>query len=155
VAVSADGQTVVSGSYDKTVRVWDLAARQCRAILSGHTLQVSSVAVSADGQTVVSGSYDRTVRVWDLATRQCRAVHPENSPEARRAWESVHPAGALIAQLSSQFLKIGATDADAGIARFPGHFTQAACSFDGRHVIAGDGRGRVYVFRLRSGSRKP
>jgi WD40 repeat protein len=67
VAVSADGQTAVSGGDDRTVRVWDLAGTAAPRVLTGHAGRVWAVAVSADGQTAVSGSADRTVRVWDLA----------------------------------------------------------------------------------------
>jgi WD40 repeat protein len=62
VAVSADGQTIVSGSTDKTVKVW----RQDGSLittLTGHNA-VTGIAVSADGQTIVSGSLDGTLRVW-------------------------------------------------------------------------------------------
>ena len=37
VAVSADGSTVVSGSDDRTVRVWDASTGDCRRELRGHT----------------------------------------------------------------------------------------------------------------------
>ena len=69
VAVTPDGCTVVSGSADRTVRVWDLATGNART-LNGHTDSVRAVAVTPDGRTAVSGSDDRTVRVWDLATGQ-------------------------------------------------------------------------------------
>ncbi|MEM7042840.1 MAG: hypothetical protein AAF543_08520, partial [Pseudomonadota bacterium] len=63
VAVTPDGQQVVSGSLDNTVRVFDLASGEERAVLRGHEGGVLAVAVTPDGQQVVSGSGDRTVRV--------------------------------------------------------------------------------------------
>ncbi|MGD9525621.1 serine/threonine-protein kinase [Pseudonocardia sp.] len=67
-----DGRPViVSGSVDRTVRVWDLATyAPIGQPLTGHTDFVNSVAVAQlDGRPViVSGSSDETVRVWDLAT---------------------------------------------------------------------------------------
>jgi WD40 repeat protein len=62
---------VVSGSYDRTVRVWDLATgTPVGKPFTGHAGRVYAVAVAElDGRpVVVSGSDDRTVRVWDLAT---------------------------------------------------------------------------------------
>ena len=71
VAFSPDGKRIVSGSDDKTVRVWDAATGQpIGAPLTGHTGAVNSVAFSPDGKRIVSGSDDKTVRVWDAATGQ-------------------------------------------------------------------------------------
>jgi WD40 repeat protein len=148
VALSADGGTAVSGSYDETVRVWDLSSGQCRTTLQGHTDWVNSVALSADGRTAVSGANDNTVRVWDVSSGQCRAVHPDDSPEARRAWESVSTRGGFTVQRGALFLEVRAAGAEDLLARFPGQFTDAACSPAGRHVVAGDSRGQVYLFRL-------
>jgi WD40 repeat protein len=63
VAVSADGQTIISGSTDKIVKVWQRDGLLI-ATLRGHQDCISGVAVSADGQTIVSGSTDTTVKVW-------------------------------------------------------------------------------------------
>ena len=71
VAFSPDGQRIVSGSVDKTVRLWDAATGQpIGAPLTGHTDLVTSVAFSPDGKRIVSGSVDNTVRVWDADTGQ-------------------------------------------------------------------------------------
>jgi len=74
VAVDAQGRRAVSGSYDHTVRVWDLETGRCTATLGGHTNFVNAVAVDEAGRRVVSGSHDRTVRVWDLSTGVCIAT---------------------------------------------------------------------------------
>jgi WD40 repeat protein len=66
VALSSDGRRVVSGSYDKTLRVWDIESGQSLRTLQGHTSEVNAVALSSDGRRVVSGSRDHTLRVWDL-----------------------------------------------------------------------------------------
>jgi len=68
IAFSPDGQTLVSGSYDKTVQLWDVATgTELRAFI-GHDSYVASVAFSPDGKTLASGSYDYTVQIWDVAT---------------------------------------------------------------------------------------
>ena len=65
VAVAGD-HTIVSGSYDRTVRVWRLSDGELLRTLKGHTDDVLSVAVVGD-HTIVSGSGDKTVRVWRLS----------------------------------------------------------------------------------------
>ncbi|MFB2836606.1 eIF2A-related protein [Floridanema evergladense] len=66
VAFSPNGQYIVSGSRDKTVRLWDLHGNQIRQPFKGHTEPINSVAFSPDGQYIISGSQDKTVRLWDL-----------------------------------------------------------------------------------------
>ncbi|CAN8068520.1 unnamed protein product [Agarophyton chilense] len=66
VAFSADGTRVVSGSDDRTVRVWSVSNGRQLSVLSGHEHWVKCVTLSADGTRVASGSDDRTVRVWSV-----------------------------------------------------------------------------------------
>ena len=63
VAFSSDGMQIVSGSYDKSVQVWDASTG-----LDGHTDVVHSVTFSSDGTRIVSGSADKSVQVWDAST---------------------------------------------------------------------------------------
>ena len=65
---------MVSGSHDKTVRVWQMSTRECVATFEGHEVAFRSVCVTADGQWIVSGSHDETVRVWQMSTRESVAT---------------------------------------------------------------------------------
>ena len=70
VAISPDGQTLVSGSADKTktIRIWPLSSWEQPRILTGHSGWVMSVSISADGQMLASGSGDSTIKLWNLRT---------------------------------------------------------------------------------------
>jgi WD40 repeat protein len=68
LAFSRDGRLLVSGSTDKSVRIWDVGTRKQLFALSGHEDAVTCVAISADGRTVASAGLDATVRLWDPST---------------------------------------------------------------------------------------
>ena len=53
----------MSGSCDKTVKLWDAGSGTVLQTLEGHSDDVASVALSPDGKRVVSGSVDKTVKV--------------------------------------------------------------------------------------------
>ncbi len=64
MAFSPDSQTLASGSWDQTIKLWNLANGQELRTLSGHTNAVPSVAFSHDGHTLASGSDDETIKIW-------------------------------------------------------------------------------------------
>ena len=68
---SRDGKLIVSGSGDKTARIWDMETGGCKvlAILEPDNIDagVTSVAISPDGRWVAAGSLDMVVRIWDAS----------------------------------------------------------------------------------------
>jgi WD40 repeat protein len=74
VAVTGDGRFALSGSADRTLRLWDVATGQCLRTFRGHGEWVTSVRISGDGRLAASGSADRTLRLWDVASGQCTHV---------------------------------------------------------------------------------
>jgi WD40 repeat protein len=65
---SPDGQLLVTGSWDKTVRLWRVSDDRELQTWQGHGTYVESVAFSPDGKLVASGSLDNTVRLWQVST---------------------------------------------------------------------------------------
>lgn len=89
--LAACGRTLVSGSYDCTVRVWDIITGTCKWVLVGHTQKgkfsyhaivirvdmfvislVYSVVLDIHRNIACSGSMDGAVRVWNLSTGTCQ-----------------------------------------------------------------------------------
>src|SRR5262249_13634934 len=70
IAFSPDGKFVVTGSFDKTVRLWDAATGKEIKTYGGatgsHNNLVLAVAFSANGQMVASGGSDNTAKIWDV-----------------------------------------------------------------------------------------
>merc|ERR1712098_240525 len=65
VVISTDGQFALSGSWDKTMRLWDLNTAMTVRVFTGHTSDVFSVAFSSDNRQIVSGSRDKTLKLWN------------------------------------------------------------------------------------------
>ena len=72
---------LVSGSYDETIKLWDVRCGECVATLPAHSNPVTCVDFNRDGTMIVSGSYDGLVRIWDTATCEClKTVYAEGNP---------------------------------------------------------------------------
>ena len=68
-AITRNNKYMVSGSYDKTVRIWNIQDKMQEAVLEGHTDSVTCVAISLDNKYVISASDDCTIRIWDLVKK--------------------------------------------------------------------------------------
>src|SRR5207253_1184093 len=122
-AVLPEGRVVaVTGSYDVTVRVWDLSSMELVGVaVSGHRRPVGAVATAGlpDGRVVaVTGSHDATVRVWDLATMEpVGAAQPMPYPVRALA---VTQSLSLSVICATGSLLLLLTQAPAGIDEFQG-----------------------------------
>ena len=65
VAISPD-----SGSYDKTIKIWNIKTGKELRTLTGHSNRVWQIAMSMDGQNIASGSNDATIKIWNLGSGQ-------------------------------------------------------------------------------------
>jgi U3 small nucleolar RNA-associated protein 13 len=101
---SADGQILVSGSKDKTIRIWTPVRKEspslqweCISIGEGHAESVGALAMSrkASGSTLsflITGSQDRTIKLWDLSRIKV------NTPQSGNMMASPHKLESLVTQ---------------------------------------------------------
>ena len=64
ISAFAKDNLIISGSVDKTIKIWDINSGECLKTLEGHTNVVMSV--FAKDNLIISGSYDKTIRIWDI-----------------------------------------------------------------------------------------
>jgi len=79
VDVSPDGGTLITGSDDGLLRVWDVASGELLQTLDGETDGIREVAFSPDGQTALAGSNDGSLILWDVASGAIRRRLPRQT----------------------------------------------------------------------------
>jgi hypothetical protein len=76
LAITADRTLLVSGSHDKTIKLWSLPDGALRQTLHGHMNAVVSLGLGADGKVLASGSSDHTIKLWSLPDGALRQTLP-------------------------------------------------------------------------------
>ena len=71
LALTSDDKYIISGSEDKTVRIWNRSEKRQEAVLKGHTDYVLTVAVTSDNKYIISGcEYDNVIIIWSLLEKK-------------------------------------------------------------------------------------
>jgi WD40 repeat protein len=139
VAFSPDGKTIVSGSFDNTLKLWDAATGRELRTLSGHSDTVCSVAFSPDGRTIVSGSDDGTLKLWDAATGREFRTLSGHSPDVLSV--AFSPDGSTIVSGSfDNTLKLWDDATGRELRTLSGHsdtVRSVAFSPDGKTIVSG------------------
>ncbi|KAK9862339.1 hypothetical protein WJX84_002227 [Apatococcus fuscideae] len=97
-----DGKHILSGSYDRTIRVWNTADGSHMRTLSGHRSGVRALLVAVKGHRFFSASSDNTIRIWDMRRWVC--LRAMNGRHADTTWPSclaLSPDGAMLASGST------------------------------------------------------
>jgi WD40 repeat protein len=103
LAFTPDGETLASGGWDGTLKLWDVATGRERRALKGHTNFISSLAFTPDGETLASGGWDGTLKLWDVATGRERRTLPGLTGSVPVA---ISPDGKILAAGSANEVKL-------------------------------------------------
>ncbi|MBM3498106.1 MAG: NACHT domain-containing protein, partial [Armatimonadetes bacterium] len=154
VAVTRDGSRAVTGSGDRTVRVWYLDTGTCLRTLEGHTNGVIAVALTPDGQRAVTGSSDRTVRVWDLNTGTCLRTL-EGHTDGVRAVALTPDGQRAVTGSYDKTIRVWDLNTGTCLRTLQGHtgsVNAVALTPDGQRAVTGSSDHTVRVWDLDTGS---
>lgn len=150
---SSDGGRVLSGSHDKTCKLWNSVSGELISTYVGHTDKVNAVAFSIDGARVLSASDDKTIKLWETASglqirefvghtasvnsvafsSDGRKIVSGSSDGTIRLWEA---SGRLVHTLEGHH----------------GSVSSVTFSPDGRHILSGSGDGTLRLWEAESGA---
>jgi WD40 repeat protein/serine/threonine protein kinase len=163
VTFSPNGRYALSGSSDKTLRLWEVASGREVRCFEGHTDNVTSVAFSPDGCYALSGSKDKTLRLWDvMMEREVRRFNGYEvnsvafSPDGLYALSGdgyvvIDTAGDICTDTTARLWRV-ATGRE--VRRFKGH-TSIVCSVaflpDGRYVLSGSDDDTLRLWEVATG----
>jgi WD40 repeat protein len=157
VAISPDGQTIISGSEDGIVHAWDFEGHSLWDSFQDHQGGINSVAISPDGQTIVSGGADGIIRLWDLKGKS-RGQPFKGHEEGEVRSVAISPDGQTIVS--------GGTDGTVRLWDFEGHslrksfqghqgwVNSVAISPDGQTIVSGGADDTIRLWDLKGNTRK-
>jgi WD40 repeat protein len=88
---SSDGTLLVSGSDDKTVKLWDIQTGGVIKTFSNHEDSVLPVSISADHTTIASGPNDNTIHLLDIQTGECYHTIEQQDPVYHISFSPTNP----------------------------------------------------------------
>ena len=148
-----DGTKLITASFDKTLRLWDLNSLTTLRTMPGHTGLVLCAAISKDGQRIVSGSHDNSLRLWDV---------PQSAPAAH--WQAHAGATSVAVSADGTWVLTGGADktiklwnaADRSLIReiggLPQPIVRVALRSDKQQLTVADAAGFVRFFNPNDGS---
>ena len=154
VAISADGRTALTASFDYSIILWDLETASVRVELEGHDAAVNAVVFIPGDENALSASDDGTVALWDLDEgamlarfegHRGKVVAVAVSPDGRLAASAGWDRTVRLWDLEDRTLLKELAWRD--------NMNAVGFSADGKRIIAGASDGELTVWRVADGTR--
>jgi WD40 repeat protein len=141
---------VVSGSWDKTLKVWDVKTGKCLKSLEGHGAWVYCVTVLPSGE-VVSGSSDNTLKVWDVKTGVCLKTLEGHSNSVQCV--AALPSGEVVSGSWDNTIKIWDVKTRVCLKTLVGHSNSVQCvaMLSSGKMVSGSYDGTLKVWDVKTG----
>ncbi|KAG2211100.1 hypothetical protein INT46_004699 [Mucor plumbeus] len=152
VEFSPNGALLASGSFDKTVRIWDTASAQKETLcLKAHTLNLSDLAWTSDSSMLLSGAYDETCKTWDVESGKLSSSYDTEGLVQCVGWDFVD-SNIFYYGTSRKVLAMVdiRSEGNSSVIRNDAMINTLYASRDGIHVITGDAQGMLKVWDVRS-----
>ena len=153
VAISPNGETLVSGGLDDCIRIWSLATGELVQTLTGHTKPLNGLTFTPGGQTLVSCSDDDTIKVWELSSGRLVRTLTGHTRDVNSV--AVHQDGQLLASGSEdRTVRLWRLDTGATVHTFPvlsGMIRSVAFSPDGQLVASGGLDNQIKLWSVKTG----
>ncbi len=151
VAISSDGKYIVSGSDDKTIKLWEISSGREIKTFRGHEA-LWSVAISPDGKYIVSGGKTRTIDLWEISSgREIKTFRGHGFVRS----VAISPDGKYIVSGSSdETIKLWEISSGREIKTFRGHeygVWSVAISPDGKYIVSGSWDKTIKLWEISSG----
>ena len=153
IAITSDDQLIVSGSTDKTIKVWEMGSGQLLHSLEGHINSINALAITPDSKRLVSGSSDNTIKVWNLENGQLQrsleghtrgVISIALTPDGHR----------ILSGSGDQTIKVWELMSGRLLLSIKGHsktVSAVAVTKDGRQIISRSADKTIKVWDLESG----
>ncbi|WP_235440921.1 WD40 repeat domain-containing protein, partial [Limnoraphis robusta] len=155
VSISKDGKTIVYGSWDNTIKVWNRETGELIRTLTGHGGKVYSVSISNDSKTIVSGSGDNTIKVWNLETPDAEPLTLKGHNGQVNSVSISNDSKTIVSGSDDNTIKVWNRETGEEIHTLKGHNGQVnsvSISNDSKTIVSGSEDYNIKVWNLQTGA---
>ncbi|XP_063230458.1 guanine nucleotide-binding protein subunit beta-2-like [Bacillus rossius redtenbacheri] len=145
-----DDRTLLTGSGDMKICMWDLEASKKTLEFDAHAGDVASLSLSPDGQKYVTGSVDRTCKLWDTRDPDCKQTFFGHEADVNSV--CFHPSGhAFTSASEDKTARLHDLRSDQQIAQYTppnpnSGFTSCGLSLSGRYLLCGSDDNSIHTW---------